>query len=236
MSYTVADLITIFRRRTEDPAYHLDFNLPNSNSLWSNYELIQLIDQAQKEFAERTLIFKDSENFDTDVTAGNPWVDYDPRILRIENAELNSSNIPLNVITIEDFKTSVYVDDYGIRKDASWENRTGTPIYLIRDIRQDYLRLYPTPTTADTLLLTVRRLPLGDITELSDDLEVPSRWQLGLLKYVEKEMYSKPIAVLGGFGELGISAKIGWEEFCNHAASRIQIRTRGPGKVRYGGL
>lgn len=236
MDYTVADLITIFRRRTEDPAYHLDANLPQSNSLWSNYELIQLIDQAQKEFAERTLIFKDSENFDTDVTASDPWIEYDQRIIRIENAELSSDNIPLNVVTIEDFKTSIYVDDYGVRKDASWESRTGSPRYLIRDIRQNYLRSYPIPTENDTLLLTVRRLPLNDITELTDELEVPPRYQLGLLKYVEKELFSKPIAVLAGFGDLISVASKAWDDFCNMADSRTKIRTRGPGQVRYGGL
>lgn len=236
MSYTVKDLITIFRRETEDPTYHLDYNLPQENSLWSNYELIQLIDQAQKEFAERTLIFKDSTSFKPVISEDDPWIDFDDRILKIERAEVESSERILPIYTIEDFQTSVYVDDYGIRKVASWESATGSPQCLIRDIRKDKMRIYPIPEEDDAIILTVRRLPLNDIALLNDALEVPSRWQIGLLYYVRKEAYRKPLAMVNGLDKLIPIVENDWEQFLSKAESSTTIKTRGPGRVRYGGI
>jgi hypothetical protein len=236
MSYSVSDLITIFRREVDDPSYYLDRNLPQPNTFWSNFELIQYIDQGQKEFAERTLVFKDSLSFRPSIEADDPWVYFDPRILRIERAELSSSNKILPVYTIEDFQTKNYIDDYGIQRHASWEEQAGTPRCLIRDLELDKLRLYPTPEEDDTLILSVRRYPMEDITTMTDKLEIPNNWQFGLLYKIRKEAFVNPKALMAGFGEDAAVAKKDWEDFLNKAESRIKIKTRGPGQVRYRGL
>lgn len=236
MAYSVADLITIFRREVDDPAYYLDRNLPQPNTLWSNYELIQILDQAQKTFAEEVLIFKDATSFRPKITEDDPWVYYDPRILRIERAEVSSTEIILPVITIEDFQTTGFIDDYGHRRVRSWESKTGTSQYIIRDMRDDYFRLYPIPEEDDTLKLTVRRLPMEDITNLTDEFEIPSRWQYGLLEYLRKEAFRKPSALNSGFGDAMAAATNAWNSFISHAESKTKIRTRGPGQTRYGGL
>lgn len=236
MAYSIVDLITLFRRESEDPTYTYDRNLPEADSLWSNFELIQYIDQGQKEFARRTLCFKDSLSFRPTITADSPWIKYDDRILRIEKAELNSTNIVLPVLTMEDFHTQYFIDDYGNKKMASWETRTGTPRCLIRDMEQDYLRAYPIPTEDDTLLLTVRRLPMEDITNLTDEIEISNRWRYGLLHKLKSEAYNKPKALMLGFEKASFRAELDWDKWLNEARSRMNIRTRGPGQVRYGGI
>jgi hypothetical protein len=236
MSYSVSDLLTLFRREVDDPAYYLDRNLPQPNTFWSNFELIQYLDQGQKEFAERTLIFKDSLSFRPSIETDEPWAYFDPRILRIERAELDSDNRILPVYTIQDFQTKIYADDYGIRKHESWEVKTGTPQCLIRDLEHDKLRIYPIPEADDTLILSVRRYPMEDITTMTDELELPSHWQYGLLYKIRKEAFVNPKALMAGFGDASIVAKRDWEEFLNKAESKIKIRTRGPGQVRYGGI
>lgn len=236
MSYTASDLITLFRREVDDPAYFPDANFPDAKSFWSNYELLQYLDQAQKEFAERTLVFKDDDSFKPAIVEDDPWVELDPLILRIERAEIESTEVIVPVYTIEEFQTSLYVDDYGIRRTTSWESNAGVIQCFIRDIYQDKLRAYPIPEQDDFLLLTVRRYPLNNITALDQVLEVPERWQFGLLYGMRKEAFRNPKALAAGFGNAVTLAEADWENFLIKAVSREQIRTRGPGKIRYGGI
>lgn len=236
MQYTVQDLITLFRREVEDPSYVGDRNMPSINSFWSNYELIQYLNQGQLEFAERTLVFKDSSTYKGTITDGDPWIDYDPKIIHIERAELESNNVLLPILTIEEFQTKATFRDYVVVKPSSWEVRTGNPLYLISDIELGKLRVYPIPVNDDTVDLTVRRLPLNDLVEMDDLIEIPERWQYGLLKKLKAEAFKNPKAMAAGFGELVTLSRNEWDDFLNYADSRINIRTRSPGKVRYGGL
>ena len=144
--YTAGDIITLFRREVDDPIFFADNNVAQPNTLWSNYQLLEWLTEGQEEFAERTACFKDDESFNPTVTAGDPDLEYDPRILRVERAELDSAARVLPTITIEEFRTKVLTDDYGTRKAASWESMEGTPRYLISDIRSGTFRIYPIPT------------------------------------------------------------------------------------------
>ena len=230
---TVNELITLFRRSAEDSAYTHDRDMPESFSLWSNYQLIHFIDQAQKDFAEKTYIFRDDQNFNIIVETGIPNVSLDERVLRIERAELLSSNHLLAVKSIEEFQNSTGQDDYGVSRHASWEERTGTPDVLITDINSGYARIYPIPEADDEIKLTVRRLPLIDLVDLDEELEIPSRYQFGLLYKVQIEAFSSPKALLMGYGDALVAAKEKWEDFLIQAHKQVRVRTRGPGKTRY---
>lgn len=234
--YTAGDIITIFRREVDDPIFFADNNVAQPNTLWSNYQLLEWLTDGQEEFAERTACFKDDESFNPTVTAGDPELEYDPRILRVEKAELDSTERELPIVTIEEFRTSTLRDDYGTRKSASWKSLEGTPRYLISDIRSGTFRLYPIPTEDDSITLTVRRYPMASLESSSDDLELPDRWQKGLVYKLASEAYSTPKAMMSGFGEAGLIAAKRWEDHLNKACSRLGIRDRGPGKIRYGGL
>jgi hypothetical protein len=232
---TASELITLFRRQSEESAYTSDSDMPSAASLWSNYQLIQFINQAQYEFAERTLCFKDGTTFLLDVEADEPTLTIDERILRIERAELITADRRLDLKTIEEFDQTG-IDDYGIRRSTSWRTRTGTPQFLITDITADTARLYPIPEEDDTLQLTVRRHPLVEITDFDDELEVPTRWQYGLLHKLKMEAYSTPQALAVGFSNALLVAEREWEKFIVDASSTIKKKTRRAGKIRYGGI
>jgi hypothetical protein len=233
---TVNEILTLFRRQSEDSAYTHDRDMPDSISLWSNYQLIQYLNQGQNEFAEETYCFKDGDTFSLSLTGDVPTYEIDERILKVERAELLSTNRMLALKTIEEFQQSSYYDDYGHRRSASWEEHTGTPNSLITDITSDEFRVYPIPTEDDTIKLTVRRLPLYTLTALTDELELPERYQYGLLYKLQKEAYSNPKALLMGYGDALMIATKSWSDFVSNASKRIKIKTRGPGKVRYGGI
>ena len=101
---TADELITLFRRNAEDASYTYDTNMPSAMSLWSNFQLLQYMDQAQKEFAEKTYCFKDGSNFILSVAVGDSEVYYDPRIIKIERAESLADNTLLNLLSMEEFK------------------------------------------------------------------------------------------------------------------------------------
>ena len=71
---------------------------------------------------------------------------------------------------------------------------------------------------------------------LKDELEIPSRYQYGLIYKLQKEAYANPKALLMGYGEALMVATKSWSDLVLGASKRIKIKTRGPGKVRYGGI
>jgi hypothetical protein len=233
---TVNEVITLFRRQSEDSVYTYDRDMPDSQSFWSNFQLIQYLNEGQNEFAEETYCFKDGDSFSLSLTGTEATYEIDPRILKVERAELLSTNTMLKLKTIEEYQQTSYRDDYGHRKASSWEEHTGTPTTLITDIDSGYFRVYPIPTESDTVKLTVRRLPLNVLDSLDDELEIPQRYQYGLLYKLQKEAYSGPKSLLMGYGDALAVATRNWIEFISNATKRIKIMARGPGKVRYGGL
>lgn len=237
MAYTVGDLLEIFRREVDDPTYFSDAGLPQGNTLWSNYQLIQMLDEAQRIWAERTLGFKDYTTFTLDIIAGENVVDYDPRIIKIERADLVSAKERLALMSMEEFSQAAYYDDYGRAIRAAIDgDRTGTPRVLITDAGADTMIVWPKPTEDDTVTLYVRRRPLSTLTAATDDLEVPEAYQLGLLHRVRSEAYSQPKALAAGFAESGLKAAADWETFLLRCSSRNFIRSQRPGRMRYGGL
>ena len=233
---TVEEFITLFRRNTENPSYTYDRDLPDVSTLWSNFQLIQYLNEAQDEFAERTYCFKDRTTFTLDVVAGEADVEADERILKVERAERVSDNIVLDLKTIEQFQQGFYDDDYGLRRVTSWETRTGTPRTIITDLDSGYFRLYPIPTENDTINLAVRRLPLHRLQQLDDHIEIPNRWVYTLMYKVQELAYSHPLALANGFGDGLMYAKQQWEKNIVDASSKYKIKQRGPGVTRYGGL
>lgn len=219
----VEEILTLFRRETEDPTY--DGSIPDSYSLWSNFQLIQYLNQAVNEFASKTYCLKGSAELK--VEADNQFIDLDNRILKVEHAELGSTNRVLKVITLEEFVTK-----YG----PTWTTRSGKPQVLITDVEYDKLVLWPIPEVDDTIKLTVRRVPLEDLDQMEDTPEIPSQYHYGLLHYMKFQAFSSPKAVLAGLINIAGMERSNWEEFLLRAIRDFKTKTRGPGKIRYGGI
>lgn len=185
MAYTVSDLLTIFRSEVEDTV---------EEYLWSDTEFFQYLDEAQKEFARETDYFKDVSSAMTSltVTADDPWVDIDPRIIEIRRVKITGRSTPVQVINYNELDRVYTMSRYGEEISGNWETSQGTPKYLVTDIETDKGRLVPIPTDNATLTLSIIREPLEDIEGEHSTLELTeSIHQRSLLMFCKAMAYMK---------------------------------------------
>lgn len=140
-----AALIVAYRTRTDDLV---------EPYLWSDTEVVQYLNAAENEAADRALLIEDKTTPDVveiTIEAGVSSYDLHPSILRIDRAKLDGETTPLRRTTFE-----------ALDKSAGWEADTGTPLRFVDD--EQTLVVHPKPTAAGTLRLWVRRLPIAPLT------------------------------------------------------------------------
>lgn len=227
MALDLEDLLARLRIDLSDPELpgaEDDPDNPDSDSLWSTADLIDGLDQAQKEYAEETLAFFDSTSYTPTVTAGNPLVALDERIIDIRFGELSTAQSRVVPRTMADIER-----EYGI----TWTSQTGSPKYLVTDYAVGYGRLYPAPVEDDTLTLYVYRYPLTDLECIHDSLEVRTdQHKRGLLLRAMELAYSNYDAESRDDNRASEYADR-WQRFLDQAKSRIRKNTRRPRTVRF---
>lgn len=174
---TVVELIALYRNRTQDVA---------APYLWGDDEIIEYIDDAQNEACRRAHLLVDSrttEICEAPVTAGDPVVPVDPRIIHIRRARRGSDSMPVKRMSVRDMDQQL----------PGWEGilTPGTPVVFIPDWETDVVRLYSVPGVDDTLCMTVVRMPLDPINSATSTLEIATRYHRGLLDWMLHRGYSK---------------------------------------------
>lgn len=111
------------------------------------------------------------------VTAGNPVITLDPRIIKIKRATLVGRSAPL---------TRRYLADLEERS-ASWEQDTGTVDSYVADYETGKVCLYRKPSDNGTLKMVAVRLPLVDLAAGASP-EIPVQYHHALRHYVVAEM------------------------------------------------
>lgn len=111
------------------------------------------------------------------VTAGDPVIALDPRIIKIRRANLASRPTPL---------TRRYTADMEERS-PGWESHTGSVDSYVADYETGSICLYRIPPQNDTLKLVVVRLPLEDLT-LQGTPGIPPQYHAALRHYVVAEI------------------------------------------------
>jgi hypothetical protein len=188
----------------------------DAGNLWKNLELIQYLNTAHREIAVRTLCYRDageSEICQLTISAGVATYVIDPRILTIEDAMLNSTGASLVKAQLRDY-----------RKVANTHTETGTPTQYLEENRPFRLTLYPIPIVADTLYLTVYRLPLEDMTwagRKSDVEEPPEQLREALIQGALSYAYQKRDADTGDAGRQKFHA----QEFEKLVGKPVDYRT-----------
>ena len=189
---TADDLAVLFRFAVDDN----DADDP----LWSDTELNSYMDGAQKEFARRTDYFSDAstaEIVDIPFVADDTIKPLDPRVIKIRYAKLLNNATKVQPVTYADMDNRItnpsdYNSPFEFGSILDWELSTGKPRYIVTDIETNAIRLAPIPVEADTLRLTVYRLPLDSITDDIQKLEVVEEdFQRGLLFYMKYMAYTK---------------------------------------------
>lgn len=223
---TSGDLLLSFRRFVDDNVGDL---------LWTDEDFFEYADQAQREFARETLCFPDYVTFAPQVTAGNPLVALDERIVKIRRGRLPSALDDVKPVTLAEVERGVVVQDYGVRLASDWERLAGVPRALITDLTVGYGRLVPTPITTETLQLAVYREPLEFIEDEGTDLEIERRWRLKLLPGIAALAYQKQDAEAFDMGRAAGFVQQ-WQAVLADARRYYTIKLRPAGTTGYGGI
>lgn len=173
---TLGDLMTLFRQEADDET---------APYMWSDVEVIDYANDAQNEACRRARLIVDSRTAAIctyAVSIGNPIVPLDPRIITIKRAKLTARSIPL-------VRTPLKTMD---EERPGWEALTGQVTEYVPDYETSVLRLFRSPTAADTLTLTVARLPLADMTDPTNDSpEIRADYHRSLRFWMMYRAYSK---------------------------------------------
>lgn len=173
LKMTLLELIDAFRLRTDDKA---------ESPLWSDDEITFYLNEAEQEAAERALLIQDATTAQVCEIALDVGVGSYPlhgSIIRIDRAKL--SNGTLLVWTSRE-KMDV--------SSTVWETNTGTPEYFI-DEDSGSIVVSPIPTVADTLTLTVKRLPLNPMAASTDTPEIHTKHHYRMLDWALRCAYLK---------------------------------------------
>lgn len=219
---TLRDLIRQIRDRLADLGGDQGGNIhwedDDTGCLWKNDELTDFLNTAHREIAVRTSCYRDageSEICQIRVKVGTATYEIDPRILTIEDVFLNSTGSSLVKTQLRDY-----------RKVANTHTQTGTPTQYLEENRPFRLTLYPIPTVADTLYLTVYRLPLeamdwASATRKSDVDEPPEQLREALIQGALMYAYQKRDADTGDAGRQQFHAR----EFEKLIGAPVNYRT-----------
>lgn len=151
----------------------------------------RLLNEAEMEAARRARLLVDSTSAMTQiaVTAGNPLVSLDPRIIKVRRARLASQVLPLQLRSVATMDAQY----------AGWDSDSvpaSVPQILVVGADSGVCRLYPPPINADTLQLIAVREPLALMSADDDAPEVPPRTHEGLLNWAKWRVYSNDDADL----------------------------------------
>lgn len=168
-------------------------------SLWSTTRLIDCLNEAYLEFAEETLIIRDSTSSITVVTLdeGIAEYTYDQSILSVLTARIDGTQTNLQRVGNSELDgSSVATGTYEWLEVLNAQYpEGGTPRAFTTDESLYLLRVYPTPLAADAgkeIKLRVARLPveLIDENDLSIEVEVPRQYVMGIAHGAAARAYS----------------------------------------------
>lgn len=193
MALTVEDFIAQFRLDTDDPVLD-DVN----DALWSDDEIIRYVNLAQRAVAKTAEVLLDRSTAaitQYTVTASDPWITLDPRVIKIRRATLVTAKRKLALKTLEQMDAGYSSDDYGNSLSSSsmgWEDIVSTPTIGVTNMETNKFRLAPIPAEADTLQLVVVRYPVEEIITEGSPIEiVDDKSQLAMLDYMKYLGYQK---------------------------------------------
>lgn len=175
--------------------------------LWSDTEIFDYMDEAQRVFVRRTEILRKTHPFTTtltEITYTAPtvlpavnldgFITYDPKIIRPLRARMSSlsNRDPLRIATMEDLDEGFFLRDYGLLFTQDWQTKVGPARFLITNMQEDRYRLVPIPLIDDTVELTVLHMPENEVECGSAVLEVTEREDQQIMKlWMKKLAYEK---------------------------------------------
>ena len=161
------DILALFRERADDEV---------AEYLYSDVSAYRWMSEGEREAALRANLLWDDSNFVIDVVANTATYDLDPLVLHIDAARLTPSGA-----------RAIDLEQRGldwVRSQCDWDTRTATRPWVIAHVPPAQVRLYPTPSLAGSLALSVYRLPFYDMEGQDDEPEIPAAHHDGLVDWM----------------------------------------------------
>lgn len=184
---TLLELVHQLRRRLDDTGgdtgtpptnYQHYWEYDPSGCLWSNAELVGLLNDAENEFCRRVPII-DSAEFTLQTAPGTAVYELDPVILTVERV-FNSTQQRILRKTFHEAS-----DELSALPAAT---------HYQESLHDHSLMILGTPVAAETLQLTVRRLPLEPLlwtTRATQEPEILAPWHSLLVDYAASQAWLK---------------------------------------------
>ena len=161
--------------------------------LWSDDELLDYLDDAHNEAAERGKLLRDTQTSDiceVAIVIGTARYELDARIIEVTRAKLDVQTTPLKLTsTILKLTSTLALD----REFPDWESRVGNVGAMAVDPEGAgwTATLVGSPTAAGTLRLQVFRLPLESLNSDTAEPEINPRLHIRLVDWMLYRAYSK---------------------------------------------
>lgn len=169
-------------------AFRADLRDGVDGELWSDADIVRYLNDAVQEANERALLTEDRATpavCSVTLSAGVSTYNLHPSVIRIKR--ISYLGRPLDETSVEEMDA----------ESSNWESRSGEPRRYIFEqasgVNPAKVRLWPTPTSAGTLALTVNR---GALKKLTADIEtakpeLPERFHERLKDWVYRCAYLK---------------------------------------------
>lgn len=196
--------------------------------LWSDEEVFAYANSAQSMLARLTGGIADSSSYVTEieVVPGETWYDLSPKVLKVRTVTLGSTGRRLDVVSPETAQDKGYVFRPGL---------TGEVRAVVTGLEDGKARVWPVPTKADVLNLSVLRMPFGSIDGEDSRIEVPEQHHEHLLLWMKSRAYLKPDAET--FDKSKAQEFEGaFRAYCSFVQAELSRQRRSAGTTTYGGL
>lgn len=151
--------------------------------LWSNTDVYRYMNDAQKMFCRLTGGISDSTSALTSISVspGDTTAVYDERIMDICRAFRGSDS----------GKISIYNDSELDGHEIDLSATAGLTTGIVIGMDQGLIRIMPEVLNADTIKLSIKRLPLNDITQGGQELEIHSIHHMHLISWMGRLAHMK---------------------------------------------
>lgn len=208
--------------------------------LWSDAEVYEYLDQAQKWLVRRLRGLPDATTPEItrieNIATGTLFVDLDPRILRIRGV-FDKDNRELDVLNTENLGSYTRGDDYGKPSRLTLSEAPGKLRAVVTGMEQNKLRLVSPPDQEQEIRLLVNRLPMERVVEASTpmELEVDEQHHFFLIDGMKALAYRKEDAETFDRGRVD-EFTAGFEDYAFRARMEQERLEHRPRTVVYRGL
>lgn len=232
MPITAEYLRNQFRREMDDAEYPGGGD--DSDSLWSNADIDDYMDQAQEEFCRKIDCIPDNASFKLRVKADQVYADLEEAITQIRSGYSQETRRLIRPTTQKDLERGYIKDDYGDFLATSWRSNTGPVQYLVTDDTIGQVRLVPIPTADEVIDLSVYRLPETRIMD-GGELEIPDMFRRRLLLKMRSLGYLKGDAETFNQRQAD-NFEVRWQAYLSQAERDNKRFKGGARTTAYGGV